>query len=379
MTLDHLSAIQDGNCDMLTGKRALIGRGSRERPVRYVFGGGRIGVENIGSYVRTSLDAAFWLGVAPLPVRLLFRCGAQRISAWTQRQWARGVGRVLGIQIDWQGLEWIDPHEAYVVTPLHEGFADAIALLQLPLPLRFVVRDELAEWQWLGGYLRDTGQVIVQPEVGMSAFREMARQAQGVFARGESLVVFPQGSILGIETDFLPGAFALARVLERPILPVAVTGSHRVWEFPYGPRLRRGQRMSLRVLPPISVTEVRAQGVDELRRHVQCQLKDVALDQSMVPPRRFQPARDGYWDGYSYEVDPAFPCLAADVADHRDALATLRATSEPMSGGERSGRQSSMRPRPGPKAQPLPVYEEDDQPICETGLSRQRHVVTPFS
>ena len=293
-------------------------------------------MESALSYVRTSVEVAFWLGIGPLPVRLLFRVGAHQLSSKAQRQWARGVGRVLGLQIDRQGLEWVDPDESYIVTPLHEGFADALALLQLPLPLRFVVRDELADWQWLGRYLQDTGQVIVQPEAGMSAFRQMVRQAEDVFARGESLIVFPQGSILGIETDFLPGAFALARAVQRPILPIALTGSHRVWEHPYGPRLRRGQRMSLRVLPPVSASEVREHGVDEVRRQVQRKLKAAALDGSMMSPRRYRPARDGYWDGYSFEIDPAFPDLAMEVAEHRIMLVSDTGTT-PASRSDTAG------------------------------------------
>lgn len=294
-----------------------------ETPIRYTLSGGRVGAESVFSYLRTLSEVVVWIGFAPLLVRLLFRLGAPRLSSSAQRQWAVGVGRVLGLRLGREGLEHIDPREGYVVIPLHEGFADALALLQLPLPLRFVVRDELADWPWLGGYLRDTGQVIVKPEAGTAAFRTMARQSQEVFARGESLVVFPQGSILGIETDFLPGAFALARILRRPILPVAVTGSHRVWEYPYGPRLRRGQRMSLRVLPPIPVEEIRTRGDEEMRRQVQGQLKAAALDGSMMPPRRFLPSRDGYWDGYSYEIDPAFPDLASDVALHRTMRASV--------------------------------------------------------
>ena len=64
--------------------------------------------------------------------------------------------------------------------------------------------------------------------------------------------MFPQGSILGIEIDFKAGPFALAHALGWPILPIALTGGHRVWEHPFTPRLRYGQRMSLHILPPIS-------------------------------------------------------------------------------------------------------------------------------
>ncbi len=201
--------------------------------------------------------------------------------------------------------------------PLHEGLADVLAVLQLPLRLRFVVRDEFVDWPLLGGYLKDSRQIAIRPEDGTRAYRTMLRAAREVFAEGESLVVFPQGSILGIETAFLPGAFAVARAFQRPILPIVLTGSHRVWEQTYNPRIRRGERMSVRVLPPIAESEVCARDVDALRLDVQQRLKAAALDGVMAPPRRFIPARDGYWDGYAYEIDPAFPDLAADIAARR--------------------------------------------------------------
>lgn len=302
---------------MATAQGPVIVAGRSESPIRYTLAGGRIGVEDAGSYLRALVDAAVWLGVTPLPVRLLERTGAHQTASRMQRWWARSVSRRLNVQIDWHGLDQIDPREAYVVMPLHEGLADVLAVLQLPLRLRFVVRDEFVDWPLLGGYLRDSRQITIRPEDGTRAYRTMLRTAGKVFAEGESLVVFPQGSILGIETAFLPGAFGVARAFQRPILPIAITGSHRVWEYPYNPRLRRGERMSVRVLPPISEREVCARDVDELRLDVQHRLKAAALDGVMAPPRRFEPARDGYWDGYAYETDAAFPDLVADIAAHR--------------------------------------------------------------
>ncbi|MDQ3513138.1 MAG: 1-acyl-sn-glycerol-3-phosphate acyltransferase [Chloroflexota bacterium] len=288
-----------------------------EPPVRFTLAGGRIGVTGRREYGRAAVDIALWLGVAPLAARLLARAGARRGAMRVQRWWAGRMVRTLGIRIDWEGLERIDPGEAYIVTPLHEGFADVLALLRLPLPPRFVGRDELAGWPVLGPYLRDTGQVIIRPEAGVSAYRRLAREARAVVGRGESLIIFPQGTILGIETGCFPGAFALARALDRPILPIALTGGHRVWEHPFGPRLRRGERLSVRVLPPIPAAEVREKGVEAVRREVCRRLKSAALDGTMAPPRRFVPARDSYWDGYAYEIDPAFPALAADIAARR--------------------------------------------------------------
>ena len=231
--------------------------------------------------------------------------------------------KALEIRFDIAGLELIDPNETYIVTPLHEGFADVLALFQLPLMLRFVARDELFGWPRLGPFLRDTDQIMVWPENGRRSYRELLRRAPTILAAGKSLVVFPQGSILGIEIDFLAGPFGLARTLGRPILPIVLTGSHRIWEYPYTPRLRYGERLSLRVLPPISAAACRASTTEALRQEMQTGMKSVALGGDLAPPRRFVPARDGYWDGYAYRIDPRFPTLASEIVQHRQKVAQL--------------------------------------------------------
>ncbi len=288
-----------------------------EEPIHVTVAGGRIGLVRGEPVLRRRLEFAFWLGAAPVPMRVLRQTGAGRAAAWLERRWARSVARTLDLRIDLHGLDRIDPDSAYVVTPLHEGFADVLALLQLPLSLRFVVRDELLGWPLLGPHLRATKQIVIRPEAGSWAYRRVHRDARGVLAAGESLVMFPQGTILGVETAFRSGPFALARSLGHSILPIALTGAHRVWDFPYTPRLRYGQRMSLWVLPPIPVDQLRSQSVEATRRHVQDLVKAAALGGNLAPPRRFVPARDGFWDGYAYEIDPSFGRLAEEIRRHR--------------------------------------------------------------
>jgi 1-acyl-sn-glycerol-3-phosphate acyltransferase len=284
---------------------------------RHVLLRGRIGVPDRRTQLRAAVGTATCLFGPLIVARLLGRLHRRRALHAVVRRWARALAWHLQLELEIGGLEHIQPGTAYIVTPLHEGLADAIALLHLPLDLRFVARDELFEWPFFGGLLRDTEQVCISPERGPQGYLHLRRQAPAVLASGESLVVFPQGSILGIETDFKAGPFALALALDRPNLPVALTGSHRVWEHPYSPRLRYGQRVSLQVLPPIDPAAYRAGGVERLRIEVQRLLKAQALGGTMAPPRRFVPSRDGYWDGFAYEVDPSFAALHEEVERHR--------------------------------------------------------------
>ena len=75
-------------------------------------------------------------------------------------------------------------------------------------------------------------------------------------------------------------------------------------------------RYMLRTAPPESSERAHEEAFARLTPE-QRRLKTLALGGGMAPPRRFVPARDGYWDGYAFRIDPAFPALAAEIAARR--------------------------------------------------------------
>ncbi|HZJ47619.1 MAG TPA: hypothetical protein VFD97_01125 [Acidimicrobiia bacterium] len=119
---------------------------------------------------------------------------------------------MLDMRLDVSGLEHIEPGRVYVVAPLHEGFADAVALMRLPLDLRFVATQELSEWRVPGRHLRSTGQVVVRAESSRTAYRDMLRMApsilgataSGTAIRMRSIPNFPRcvGWSIRIEGSF---------------------------------------------------------------------------------------------------------------------------------------------------------------------------------
>lgn len=229
-------------------------------------------------------------------------------------RWSSRILQVTRTTLDIVGLEHVDPEESYVVASLHESFADALALMHLPVPLAWAARDELAGWNRLDAFLDTDAAFTLSPEEPVSAMRTLLSEAPMVFESGRSLVVFPQGTLLGIEASFSSGAFQIADRFQRPLLPVVVTGSHRVYEYPFSPRVRFGETIRMEVLPPIAA----GNAVAEMAL-VEREMRSVALS-AQPGPRRYRPARDGYWDGYAFEVAPDFAELAADVADHRRAV-----------------------------------------------------------
>lgn len=274
--------------------------------------GGRLAAESAPQAARLAAGAGWFFGPWAWRIGRAGRSGDRTTLHRLERQWGASVSKFLGIEWDMAGLEHLTPARRYILLPLHEGFADALALLRLGPALRFVARDELFEWPTLGRYLRDSGQVLIDTTHGRTAYRHLQTAGGSVLNGGEALVVFPQGSILGIEVAFWHGAFRLAERLDAWIVPVVLSGSHRVWEYPYSPIVRFNQRMSVRVLPPVpperAVTEARA---------TEREMKRVALAGSMTSVRRFRPELDGFWDDYRYEIDPDFPALKAAVSSHR--------------------------------------------------------------
>lgn len=272
-----------------------------EQTIRFVAEGG------VTDRLRARLAGPILVGSSWI-VSMAASMGSRGLVHRLERVFGRVVEALARIRIEFDGAHLLDPSQQYVVASLHEGLADAIALTRLPLGLRFAVRDELFEWPGLGRYLRAARHPLVETSPSVASARSFFGQARQVVSSGDSLVVFPQGSILGIEVAFQPGALRLARHFGLPLLPVVLTGSHRVWEHPYAPTLRFGQTIALRVLPPIPADEL-----DEARfREVEREMKAHALD-SPVSPRHFLPERDGWWDGYQFDIDPDFP-IHANVA-----------------------------------------------------------------
>jgi 1-acyl-sn-glycerol-3-phosphate acyltransferase len=208
----------------------------------------------------------------------------------------------------------------FVVMPLHESLVDPLLLTRLPLPLRYVARDEIWAWRYFGPALCAGGHFPLPASVRRSELRRLVEWARAGVAGGESVVVFPQGSVLGVEIAFQRGAFWLASELGVEVLPVVITGTHGVWEYPFSTRLRRRQPVRLEVLPPMG-SGARARD----RRALERRMRIAALLEQDAAARRFIPSRDGFWDGYEYEVAPEFEALAEIVRRHRVERAPSRA------------------------------------------------------
>jgi 1-acyl-sn-glycerol-3-phosphate acyltransferase len=164
-----------------------------------------------------------------------------------------------------------------VIVANHESIYDIMALLALPVLQQILVK----RWVWkaplLGRIARDAGYFLAE-EMGPQEILERARES---VREGISILVFPEGTRTsdGTMGRFHNGAFALARGLGIPVVPVAMVNTRSV--------VRRGAWW-------VGDHDVRIAVLDPLDpRDFQGKLAD--HDMACEARRRILEARDRLW------------------------------------------------------------------------------------
>lgn len=153
-----------------------------------------------------------------LPLRMAARC------------WAPGLLRGSGARLVVRGLDRVDWSRPHVIVANHQSMIDICALFRaVPVPLQFLLKQELAQVPFVGAYARAMGMIFVDRGSAREATRRM-REAAGLVREGATLCVFPEGtrSRNGEVLPFKSGAFQVALDAGAYVVPVAIEGSGKV-------------------------------------------------------------------------------------------------------------------------------------------------------
>lgn len=179
--------------------------------------------------------------------------GSQRGPlAMARRLWAPGLLLGAGARLRVEGAEAIDWSKPYVIVANHQSMIDVCVLFRgLPVPLRFLLKQELTRVPFLGWYTRAMGMIGIERGVGRSAASSV-EQAAALVRAGATLATFPEGTRgqTGTVGPFKGGAFHIAIAAQAPILPVAIIDAGRVLP-PSGFKVRPGT-ITMRVGAPIA-------------------------------------------------------------------------------------------------------------------------------
>jgi 1-acyl-sn-glycerol-3-phosphate acyltransferase len=175
--------------------------------------------------------------------------------------------------VEVEGLEKIDPKQAYVFAANHQSQFDIFALLgHLPVQFRWLAKIELFRIPIFGAAMKGAGYIPIDRSDRRKAFQSIDQAAAKV-REGTSIVIFPEGtrSLDGKLKDFKKGGFHLAIKSQRPIVPVSISGTFAILP-------KRGFRINPRAvrlhfsdpMPTASLTaQDRSWLISTIRRQIQ--------------------------------------------------------------------------------------------------------------
>lgn len=181
------------------------------------------------------------------------------------RRWSRWWLRAGGVRLEVRGQENVDPRRSYVVVANHRSDFDIMAcFVAVPVPIRYLAKQELFRVPVLASAMRAIGIIEVDREAHASIHDQINRQAKDLVAKGRSLMIYPEGtrSRDGSMRPFKKGAFTMAVAAGLPVLPVTIHGSRAAWP---PVRLVRGGTITVVIDDPIETEDLGRKEIDALR------------------------------------------------------------------------------------------------------------------
>lgn len=174
----------------------------------------------LSSILLFPVAVAIWAITLPFDRRKVvlhrFTCFWASLYTWFNPAWPVTV----------VGRERIDPGEAYVMVANHLSLLDILVLFRLFRHFKWVSKAENFKIPCIGWNMRLNEYIELRRGERASVI-EMMRACERTLAAGNSIMMFPEGtrSTTGTMRQFKTGAFELALKSERPILPIALSGT----------------------------------------------------------------------------------------------------------------------------------------------------------
>ena len=193
------------------------------------------------------------------------RCVVHTLSKWI-------TDVVFGLPIRMKreviGAENIDPKQAYVIVLNHNSMIDIMSIYNLPLVFKWVSKKEVYRIPIVGRLLFAHGDIVINRASAKEAMLLVHDRGKEWLQKGASVSIFPEGtrSKDGEIHNFKAGAFILAKDAGVPILPIVLDGTNTM--------VRKGwlmnwrNKITIRVLPPISAAEVEERSIKEVMADV---------------------------------------------------------------------------------------------------------------
>ncbi len=172
------------------------------------------------------------------------------------------------------GRSHIKKNKAYVLVANHNSLADIVCLYCLGKNFKWLAKDSLFKIPFFG-WTMSLLKYIPLKRGEHGSIRDSFQKAQEWLEKGTSVLIFPEGtrSRTGELGEFKNGAFKLALLAKKPIVPIAIQGTRQA--------LSRGRmtmatkvRGLISVLPEIPVTSYQEADFDRLKNQVRAMISE---------------------------------------------------------------------------------------------------------
>ena len=212
----------------------------------------------------------------------------------------RPVTRLM-FRFRWAGLDNVPAQGGIILVVNHVSKLDPFTMARFTwdagrIP-RFLIKEGVFDIPVIGAGLRGARQILVRR--GTDAATEALERAERSLREGESVVVYPEGTVTR-DPDWWPmqGKTGLARLwlqYEVPVIPVAQWGQQRAWDYHTGKfRLFPRKSVSVTAGPAVDLSRFRGRPVSAaLLREMTDTVFGAVRD--LVAAERHEPAPSGFW------------------------------------------------------------------------------------
>lgn len=205
--------------------------------------------------------------LALLPFLVLPRAAMQwGLKLWSATMmWCLKV--IVGLEWDVRGLENL-PERPCILACKHQSAWETGVFYQVARDPSYILKKELLSIPFFGWYIARGGAIAIDRKAGASALKLMISGTQDRLARGQNVVIFPEGTRAapGKPGTYHPGVAALYKGVDAPLVPVALN-SGLFWQR--RSFLKRPGRITIEFLPAIQPGLDRRAFMGELQARIE--------------------------------------------------------------------------------------------------------------
>ena len=205
---------------------------------------------------------------------------SSRIDTRMYVGWSRALNKIIGIDIEIEGMGNIKANQNYIFVCNHSSLLDIPVLLgTLPGDVRIIYKRELEKIPIFGYGLKRSNLISIDRSDPRKAMKSLDEAIEKIQA-GASVIIFPEGTRdSGSEVgEFKRGGFLIAEKALTPIIPIAVSGTYDL--LPAGKLMLKPGKVKISIMPEIDVKAMDRSELKGLKENVRDKIAEELVKKS---------------------------------------------------------------------------------------------------